>query len=357
MENIHQFLQSFTNSVLFYEASLITIVTLVGVFLCKFSTERILQHLRGSRRFWLKSTLKSAKSPLISFILLYGGVCFIDSFDNNLELHLVDDFSVFRKLVAILTTSWFAFNLIGIVEETYLLKRNENSKIDQGTADALTKTARIIVVIVVSLLSMQTLGFSISALVAFAGGGGVVAGFAAKDMLSNFFGALSIYLDKPFVVGDWIRSPDKEIEGIVERIGLRITKIRTLEKRPLFVQNAIFNTLSIENVTNMSHRRVKEKIGLTHNNLKNLNKVTIAIEEMLKQHPDVDQEMFMVINLESFDITSATLLLMTFTKKVAFVDFCKFRQDILLKISDIVEQEGCQLAQLHPALKVAAEMK
>jgi len=66
---------------------------------------------------------------------------------------------------------------------------------------------------------MQTLGFSIAGALTFGGIGGIAIGFAAKDMLSNFFGGLMIYLDRPFKTGDWIRSPDREIEGVVEEIG------------------------------------------------------------------------------------------------------------------------------------------
>ena len=62
--------------------------------------------------------------------------------------------------------------------------------------------------------------------------GGLIVGMAAKDLLSNLFGALMVYMDKPFKVGDWIRSPDKSIEGTVEDIGWRVTRIRTFDKRP-----------------------------------------------------------------------------------------------------------------------------
>ena len=63
---------------------------------------------------------------------------------------------------------------------------------------------------------MQTLGFSVAGVLTFGGIGGIAIGFAAQDMLSNFFGGLMIYLDRPFKIGDWVRSPDREIEGVVE---------------------------------------------------------------------------------------------------------------------------------------------
>ena len=111
---------------------------------------------------------------------------------------------------------------------------------------------------------MQLFDYSVSGLLAFGGIGGIAVGFAAKDLLANFFGGLMIYLDRPFSVGDWIRSPDKEIEGTVEDIGWRLTRIRTFDKRPLYIPNSIFASISVENPSRMSNRRIYEKIGIRY---------------------------------------------------------------------------------------------
>ena len=100
---------------------------------------------------------------------------------------------------------------------------------------ALAKLGYIVVGITGLLTLLQTLGLSISGLMAFGGMGGIAVGFAAKDILANFFGGLFIYTDRPFSVGDWIRSPDRDIEGTVEKIGWRVTRIRTFDKRPLYI--------------------------------------------------------------------------------------------------------------------------
>jgi len=83
---------------------------------------------------------------------------------------------------------------------------------------------RASIVITAALVILQNLGFSISGVLAFGGVGGIAVGFAAKDLLANFFGGLTVYMDRPFVVGDWVRSPDKNIEGTVEHIGWRLTR-------------------------------------------------------------------------------------------------------------------------------------
>ena len=98
----------------------------------------------------------------------------------------------------------------------------KDRQVDRTTAAAISKLLRASALITGVLLVMQALGFSIAGVLAFGGIGGIAVGFAARDLLANFFGALMIFLDRPFSVGDWIRSPDKEIEGTVEEVGWRL---------------------------------------------------------------------------------------------------------------------------------------
>src|SRR5690606_30903944 len=108
------------------------------------------------------------------------------------------------------------------------------------TAKAISKLLKAAAIITAMLVLLQSLGFSVSGVLAFGGIGGIAIGFAARDLLANFFGALMLYFDRPFAVGDWVRSPDREIEGTVEDIGWRLTRIRTFDQRPLYVPNSIF---------------------------------------------------------------------------------------------------------------------
>ena len=86
-----------------------------------------------------------------------------------------------------------------------------------------------------------------------------------------------IYLDRPFSVGDWIRSPDKEIEGTVEDIGWRLTRIRTFDKRPLYIPNSIFASISVENPSRMSNRRIYEKIGIRYDDVSKMNTIVTEV--------------------------------------------------------------------------------
>ena len=107
--------------------------------------------------------------------------------------------------------------------------------------------------------------------------GGIAVGFAARDLLANLFGGLTIYLDRPFSVGDWIRSPDRQIEGVVERIGWRSTVVRRFDKRPLYVPNSVFSTVVVENPSRMTNRRIYETIGLRYDDARVVGAITDAV--------------------------------------------------------------------------------
>ena len=95
-----------------------------------------------------------------------------------------------------------------------------------------------------------------------------------------------IYFDKPFKIGDWIRSPDRSIEGTVETIGWRLTVIRTFDKRPLYVPNSVFTNIAVENPRRMSNRRINETIGVRYDDMKSVSKIVDDIKAMLSSHDD-----------------------------------------------------------------------
>src|SRR5690554_8109402 len=133
---------------------------------------------------------------------------------------------------------------------------------DYTTVNAISKLSRAVVIITAVLISLQSLGYSLSGVLAFGGVGGIAVGFAAKDLLANFFGGFIVHLDRPFKVGDWIRSPDRKIEGTVEVIGWRLTTIRTFDQRPLYVPNAVFTQIAVENPSRMTNRRIPTTLGI-----------------------------------------------------------------------------------------------
>ncbi len=164
---------------------------------------------------------------------------------------------LFKKLGVILALFWFLVRYIARVE-TYMLtvKIDVARKRDRTSVRAVSQLLRVILVVIIFLIIMQIFGLPITSLLAFGGFGALALSFAAKDTLANFFGGMMIFWDKPFSVGDWVRSTDRDIEGTVDHIGWRLTRIMTFDRRPLYVPNSLFSTILLENPSRMTHRRI-----------------------------------------------------------------------------------------------------
>lgn len=223
---------------------------------------------------------------------------------------------------------------------------------DETTVQAVAKVARLFFIVIGVLTVMQAFGLSLSGLLTFGGVGGLIVGLAAKDLLSNFFGGMMIYFDRPFKVGDWIRSPDRQIEGTVERIGWRMTIIRTFDKRPLYVPNSVFSNIVVENPSRMLNRRIKENIGIRYDDGAKVALIVSEIKTMLENHPDIDTKQTLIVNFNAFGPSSLDLLVYTFTKTVNWIRYHEVKQDVLLQIMTIIHQHDADIAYPTQTLKL-----
>ena len=153
-----------------------------------------------------------------------------------------------------------------------------------------------------------------------------------------------IYMDRPFAIGDWIRSPDREIEGTVESIGWRLTIVRTFDKRPLYIPNSVFNTLALENPSRMTNRRIYETIGLRYQDVSKVGSIVEDVKTMLKNHQEIDAQQTLIVNLVSYAPSSLDFFVYTFTKTTEWVRFHEIKQDVMLKIIEIVLSHDAEFA-------------
>ena len=164
-----------------------------------------------------------------------------------------------------------------------------------------------------------------------------------------------VFLDRPFSVGDWIRSPDKSIEGTVEEIGWRLTRIRTFDARPLYVPNATFTSISVENPSRMTNRRIKETIGVRYDDVAVLEDILRDVKEMLKNHEAIDQRKTLMVNFNEFGPSSLDFFIYTFTRTTVWTEYHQIKQDVLLKIAAIIEGHGAEIAFPTRTVHLAAE--
>lgn len=161
-----------------------------------------------------------------------------------------------------------------------------------------------------------------------------------------------IYLDRPFSVGDWVRSSDRDIEGTVEYIGWRQTRIRTFDKRPLYVPNAIFNSITVENPSRMKNRRIYETIGIRYDDIKQMEAIVESVKTMLKNHDDIDAKQTLIVNFNTFSASSIDFFVYVFTKTTNWVEFHEIKQKILLEIASIIERHHAEIAYPTQRLQI-----
>ncbi|MHB1084893.1 MAG: mechanosensitive ion channel family protein [Thiobacillus sp.] len=294
---------------------------------------------------WDDALIKATRKPLTLILWVIGTNFAIQIVHKHLGTPVFDFVVPTRNTLIIIALAWFLLRLIGQASRNILAPREATEDaIDRTTVDALSKLGRVTIVIITILVTLQTLGFSVSGVLAFGGIGGIAVGFAAKDMLANFFGGLTIYLDRPFTVGEWIRSPDHEIEGTVEYIGWRQTRVRAFNKNPIYVPNSLFTTIVVENPTRMTNRRIKETIGIRYDDLDKMAAIVADVKAMLQAHPEIDTDATLIVNFNAFAASSLDFFIYTFTKTVEWVHYHDVKQDVLLKVATIIEAHGAEIA-------------
>lgn len=258
---------------------------------------------------------------------------------------IFDSVGTLRNVGIILIVMWFAIRLTRLYEERYVeIKVRRAEEVDRTLVNGVGKLLRAAVFITTALIIMQTMGINITGLLAAGGVGGIAVGLAARDLLANVFGGLTVYLDRPFAVGDWIRSPDRNIEGTVENIGWRRTIIRTFDKRPLYIPNSIFMNIALENPSRMSHRRIRETIGVRYDDMMRVPAILEDVRAYLQHSPDIDQTQTLMVNLNEFGASSVNFFIYTFTRTTVWTEFHEVKEKVMLAISDIVQRHGAEIA-------------
>ncbi len=338
----------------------IVLAVLCFNFVVRIFLRKLSKKVAQSENPWDDAFVNTVEKPLRILIWIIGILFAADIVASRTDAEIFQAVEPIREVAIIAILAWFLIRFVKEFEKAFIKRcYQKGESVDLTTTHALTKLVRASVFITAGLVMLQTLGFSISGVLAFGGIGGIAVGFAAKDLLSNFFGGLMIYLDRPFRVGDWIRSPDKELEGTVEEIGWRQTRIRTFSKRPIYVPNSIFMNIIVENPSRMSHRRIYETIGIRYDDIKVMNTIVEDVKQMLMEHEEIDKNQTMIVNFNQFSESSVDFFVYTFTKTTNWIKYHEVKHDVLLKISEIIEKHNAEIAfptQVLHADKAAADV-
>lgn len=326
------------------EIFIIVLLTAIITYVVSKILVHIERQFEKTSNLWDDNLLYAAKRPVNILIWLFGLSWAVLVAQTDTPDTMLNVIHSIQKVGVIACLTLFVVRFISGAEHILISPERMKEPMDETTVSAIGKLLRATVIITAVLVVLQTMGYSISGVLAFGGIGGIAVGFAAKDLLANFFGGLMIYLDRPFKVGDWVRSPDKQIEGTVEKIGWRLTTVRTFDKRPLYVPNSAFASISVENPSRMSHRRIYETIGVRYDDADKLSDIIAQVKAMLQSHEDIDSTQTLIVNFNAYAASSLDFFVYTFTKTTNWIEFHEVKQDVLFKILDIIEQHGAEVA-------------
>lgn len=302
------------------------------------------------RQRWQNLLLQSLRGPLHGYIWIIIATYIVQivlrHFNVNGNASQIND--ILRRMLTLVFLFWFVMRFIRRWEGHAIDQMNtgvsRRAFQDSTSVAAVSQLARVIAIVIILLMLLSSIGVSITTLLAFGGIGGLAISFAAKDTLANFIGGLMIYWDRPFSVGDWVRSPDRNIEGTVVNIGWRLTQIRTFNKRPLYVPNGVFSTISVENPSRMLNRRIKTLVGVRYEDSSKISAIVAGIKAMLESDPEIDTTQTLFVKLVEFGPSALNILIYTFTKTTEWVKFQEVQEQVFLKIIDIVSQQDAQIA-------------
>ncbi|WP_318246212.1 mechanosensitive ion channel family protein [Bacillus sp. PS06] len=239
--------------------------------------------------------------------------------------------------------AWGLYNLSS-VSSFLFTKMNERMKtgIDPILIPFVSKAIRFIIIAISFSIIAQEFDYDVNGFVAGLGLGGLAFALAAKDAIGNLFGGIIIITEKPFSIGDWIMTPS--VEGTVEDINFRSTKVRTFTQALVTVPNA---TLANENITNwsqMGKRRISFHLGVTYDTPKvKLENTVSRIRYLLKNHEDVHPDTIFV-TFDQYNDNSLDIFLYFFTKTTVWEEYLLIKEEINFAIMEILEEENVSVA-------------
>ncbi|NPA53201.1 MAG: mechanosensitive ion channel family protein, partial [Aquificae bacterium] len=283
----------------------------------------------------LQVFLKPLRFTFIIFGLWFALV--ILGIKNEITQHIIRTLFTF-------TFFWIIYNSIHIFEDSILkLTGTFGQSVSKEIGNFIIKSLKIFVVILGGVAILQEWGINVTTFIASLGLGGLAFALAAKDTAANLFGGLTIIADKALKIGDWVKIGS--VEGIVEDIGIRTTKIRTFEKSLLTVPNSYIANNPIENFSRRNVRRIKMVIGITYDTPRE--KIIAIVEDirnMLKNHPGISKNHSLLVFFDEFGDSALNIFIYTFTNTASWSKYLAIKEDVNLKIMEIVEKHGSSFA-------------
>lgn len=304
----------------------------------------LLTRMETRQEIWRILFIKSLYPPLQTLLMTLLAAIALQLLDHYISItpYILP---FFKQILIPLTALWF---LLRFIRESEKSLQRFSHGMDPTTIKATSQFVRVTALLAGLLMILQSFGIPLAGVLAFGGVGGIAVGFAAKDLLSNFFGGLMLFLDRPFKLGETIRSDAPTFEGIVEQIGWRYTRIRTLERTPLFIPNSIFSTIALENLSRRGNRKIQETFHLRYEDLSILPSLIHTLNQVLHHSPLIDPTRPAYVRLAHIGPLSLEIEVQTYTRATEPLEFQQAQEELLLQLLTTIHQSGAQHSYPYP---------
>jgi len=251
--------------------------------------------------------------------------------------------SVTLEIALSFTVVWLFYNLAEVFSKYLgILTSKTETELDDQLIPLIRKTLRFFVILMGVIAILQNNGYNVASLIAGLGIGGLAVALAARETLANFFGSITIFMDRPFKIGDWIKSGD--VEGTVEEVGFRSTRVRTFYNSLVSIPNSNLANTDIDNLGLRRYRRLKTVLNLTYSTTpEQMEAFVEGIKAIVKANEHFRQDMYEV-HFNSFGAHSLDVLVYVFFDVPDWSTELQQRHNFLLEVLRLGKEVGVEFA-------------
>ena len=247
------------------------------------------------------------------------------------------------RFFTVVAAVWAAYRLIDLLS-AYFVKKAEKTrtKFDDLLIPLISRTLKVFVACVGVVTMAEAFNLPIAGLLGGLGLGGAALALASKDTLSNVFGSVTVLIDRPFEIGDWVKIGD--VEGTVETVGIRSTRVRTFYNSLTSVPNSVLTTATVDNMGQRRYRRIKAMLGLQYDTPpERIEAFCEGVRELIRRHPYTRKDYYHVY-FNQFSDSSLDVLLYCFLECPDWCVELRERQRLFLDILKLARQLGVSFA-------------
>lgn len=344
MKGVSNFIKSITQ-----EQIIDIIIAICIIIFFKLLSKKLAYMIVKMFKYKVKNKKKIEENPFFNplkvffgFLGIYFAIAFLQRPLNISQELMAFVTKAFKIIATIVFAKGLAQSFTMNANFIKIIKEKSEKDIDDSALNMLFKIIRVVIYVSAGFIVITELGYNLNGLIAGLGISGVIVTLAAQDTAKNLFGGVVIFIDRPFIVGDWIEVA--EYEGVVEDITFRSTRVRTFENSLVNIPNSTIANASIINWSKMEKRRYKTKLCLELDTpLEKVNELTEKIKNMLLKHERVADDSI-IVKFDEITDDGIQILVITYTDSIDYASYVAEKEVINYKIMQIIKEEKVELA-------------